>query len=258
MSDSIENTFSLAGKTVLITGGYRGIGLAITEILAAAKANIVIASRNGEACQKVAREMSEQYQIEAVGMKMDICSTEQVDETINAVVQRFDKLDVLVNNSGVDSNQKLFVKMTDEDVNKIMDTNFGGTFRTSRAAAREMMKQKNGKIINVASIAGKIVVAGMAEYCASKAAVRHLTRCMAVELAPYGIQVNTICPGFFYTDMTTEAFSNPDIVNSLTKKTPIKRIGNADELKTTALYLATCPPFVTGTEIFVDGGYSLI
>ena len=242
VSDSVENIFSLVDKTVLITGGYRGIGLAITEIFAAAKANIVIASRNGDACQKVARAISEQYRINAVGMTMDVCNTKQVDETIHEVIRQFDKIDVLVNNSGIDSNQKLFIKMTDEDVNRIMDTNFGGTFRTSRAAAKEMMKQRNGKIINVASIGGKIAIAGMSEYCASKAAVIQLTRCMAVELASYGIQVNAICPGFFHTDMTTEVFSNANIEKSFTSKTPVKRIGNVDELKTTALYLATCPP----------------
>lgn len=258
MECTIDHIFSLKGKTAFITGGYRGIGLAIAEIYAVAGAKLVIASRNGDACRETAAKIGAQYGVDAAGMRLDVCDAKQVDETVAAVMAKFGRIDILVNNAGIDSSQKLFFKMSDDEVNRVMDTNFTGTFRVSRAVAGEMIKQKSGKIINVASMGGKVAIAGMSEYCASKAAVIQLSRVMAVELARYGIQVNSLCPGFFHTEMTAGHFSNPDVVGALSRNTPVKRIGNVDELKTTALYLATCPSFVTGTEIYADGGFSVI
>ena len=257
MIESFETLFSLKGKTALVTGGYKSIGLAMTEVLATAGANIVIAARTGDACMETARRIQTEYGVEAMGLTMDIQNTAQVDEALDAVVQRFGRLDILVSNAGVEGFQKPFVKMTDAEVDSIMSVNFGGTFRLCRAAARVMIRQKAGKIINVSSLAGKKALPLMADYCPSKAAVIQFTRVIALELARYGIQANTLCPGYFYTDMTEKHFSNPQIVDALQKKIPAGRIGQVHELKTATLYLATCPDYVTGTEIHVDGGCAI-
>ncbi len=257
MAESVESLFSLKGKTALITGGYKSIGFAITEVLAAAGADVVIAARKVEACIEAARRIKGEYGVDALGLGLDIRNTSQVDDAIGSIVQKYGKLDIVVNNAGVEGSLKPFVKMTDEEVDNVMDLNFGGTFKVCRAAARVMIGQKSGKIINVSSIAGKKALYVMAEYCASKAAVTQFTRVIALELARYGIQANTLCPGFFYTDMTASEFARPEVEKVTVSKIPVGYIAQVHDLKTAALYLATCPNYVTGTEVYVDGGCSI-
>lgn len=256
--DCLEKLFSLEGKAVLITGGYRGLGLAIAETYADAGANVAIAARNLAGCRSAAENVASTFGVKATAKYIDVNHSKIVDSVVKEVADEFGRIDVLVNSAGISGSQKPVLKMTDEDLDEVMNVDFRGTFLVSRAVAHIMVTQKSGRIINVASIFGKIAVRNMMGYCASKAAVIQLTRVMALELMQHNIQVNALCPGYILTDLNKDFFESDAGKGVVKKAIPINRLGKPDELKSTALYLATCPPFMTGSEIYIDGGHSIV
>jgi len=256
--DIFKRLFSLEGKTAVITGGYKGIGLAIAETFAEAGANIALAARNLAGCQTTAEKINSVHGVKAIGLAMDVNDSKKVDAVVQAVVAEFGRIDILVNSAGISGNEKPVLTMTDEELDDVMNVDFRGTFLTSRAAARIMIKQQSGRIINISSILGKIAARNMAGYCASKAAVIQLTRVMALELMQDNIQVNVLCPGYFLTDFNKDFFESEKGIRFVKKMIPLNRVGQLEELRSTALYLATCPPFMTGSEIYVDGGHTIL
>ncbi len=258
MADELfEKLFSLKGKTAVITGGYRGIGLTIARTLAEAGADVALAARSLSGCLAQADKIKRGYGVRSVGKSMDVCDSMSVDKVIREIYDEFGKIDILVNSAGIPGNEKPVLKMSDEDLDEVMSVNFRGTFFVSRAVARFMVSRKSGKIINVSSILGKISARNMAGYCASKAAVIQLTRVMALELMRDNIQVNALCPGYFLTDLNRDFFESDAGKGMVKKMIPMNRVGQLDELKSTALYLATCPPFMTGAEAYIDGGHTI-
>ena len=256
-SDLLERLFSLKGQVALVTGGYKGIGRMFAETYAEAGADVAIVARNLEGCQAAARDIAEKFGVKAIGRSMDVHDSKVVDSVVQDVMDEFGKIDILVNNAGVTGSERPVLKMSDDDMDDVMNVDFRGVFLTSRAVAKFMVERKSGKIVNVSSILGKIAARNMAGYCASKAAVIQLTRVMALEFIRDNIQVNTLCPGYFLTEFNRDFF-NSDAGKSMIKKMiPINRVGDLDELKSTVLYLATCPAFVTGTEICADGGHTV-
>ena len=149
------------------------------------------------------------------------------------------------------------MKTSDEEFDHVMGGNLRGTFIVSRAVAREMIKAKSGRIINVSSLAAKRAINNMSGYCTSKAAVVHLTRTMARELMRDNIQVNALCPGYFLTEMNRKFFTSETGRKVIKSTMPMRRLGELEELKSTAIYLATCPPFLTGVDLYIDGGQGL-
>ena len=256
--DLFNRLFSLKGKTALITGGYRGIGLEIAKTYAGAGADVALVARNLSKCQTAAKKIADEYGVKAIGKSMDVHDSRAVDIVVQEVMDEFGKIDVLVNSAGVSGNQKLVLEMTDEDLDDVMNVDFRGTFLVSRAVAREMIKHQTGKIINIASLAGKIATPKMSGYCASKAAVIHLTRVMALELMRYNIQVNVLCPGYFLTEFNRDFFESEVGKRVIKKNIPMNRVGRLEELQSTALYLATCPAFMTGAELYIDGGHGIV
>ncbi len=256
-SDLLERLFSLKGKVAFVTGGYKGIGRMFAETYAEAGADVAIVARNLEGCQAAARDIAEKFGVKAIGRSMDVHDSKVVDSVVQEVMDEFGKIDILVNNAGVTGSERPVLKMSDGDMDDAMNVDFRGVFLTSRAVAKFMAERKSGKIINVSSILGKIAARNMAGYCASKAAVIQLTRVMALEFIRDNIQVNTLCPGCFLTEFNRDFFSSDAGKNMIKKMIPINRVGDLDELKSTVLYLATCPAFVTGTEICADGGHSV-
>jgi len=254
----LERLFSLKDKTAIITGGYKGIGKIFAETYAEAGADIAIVARNLEGCRAAAKDIAGKYGIKATGKSMDVHDSIVVNAVVREIINEFGKIDILVNSAGVPGSEKPVLKMSDEDMDDVMNVDFRGTFLVSRAVATEMAKFKYGKIINVSSILGKISSRNMAGYCASKAAVIQLTRVMALELMRDNIQVNALCPGYFLTEFNKDFFES-EAGKKLTKtKIPIGRVGNLDELKSTVLYLATCPAYMTGVDLYVDGGHSIV
>jgi NAD(P)-dependent dehydrogenase (short-subunit alcohol dehydrogenase family) len=254
----LERLFSVHGQIAVLTGGYRGIGLAMAEAYAEAGADTVLLARNLLGCRAAAEEIKKAYGVRAIGKSMDVRDSKSVDKIIQEVVDEFGRIDILVNCAGIPGSEKPVLKMTDEDLDEVMNVDFRGTFLVSRAVAQVMVKQKSGKIINVASAMGKIVARNMSGYAASKAAVIQLTRVMALELMRDNVQVNALCPGYFVTDFNRDFFRSEMGKAVIKKMVPINRVGQLDELKSTALYLATCPPFLTGSEIYVDGGHTIV
>jgi NAD(P)-dependent dehydrogenase (short-subunit alcohol dehydrogenase family) len=259
MSDSIfHRLFSLKGKTALVTGGYKGIGRLFADTYAEAGADVAVVARNVEGCQRAARDIREKFKVKCLGKVMDVRRAEEVNRVVQEVIDEFGKIDILVNSAGISGSQKSVLKMTDEDMDDIMTVDFRGIFLTSRVIAKHMSKNKSGKIINISSILGKLAARNMSGYCASKAAVIQLTKVLALELIRDNVQVNALCPGYFLTEFNREFFDSDAGKSLIQKMIPINRVGNLEELKSTALYLATCPAFFTGAEIYVDGGHTIV
>jgi NAD(P)-dependent dehydrogenase (short-subunit alcohol dehydrogenase family) len=257
-SELLERLFSLKGKTALITGGYKGIGRAIAETYAEAGADVAVVARNLHGCEEAAREIAGKYGVKAVGKSLDVNDSKKVDGVVQEIAGGLGRIDILVNSAGIPGSEKPVLKMTDEDMDEVMNVDFRGTFLVSRAVAQVMVRQKGGKIINVSSILGKIAARNMAGYCASKAAVIQLTRVMALELMRDNIQVNALCPGYILTEFNRDFFASEAGQGLVKKMIPLNRVGTPDELKSTALYLAKCPPFLTGAEVYIDGGHTII
>jgi NAD(P)-dependent dehydrogenase (short-subunit alcohol dehydrogenase family) len=259
MSDAMfQRLFSLKGKTALITGGYKGIGRLFADTYAEAGADVAVAARNLEGCQRAAADIRGHFKVKTLGKAMDVHSADEVNHVVQEVVDEFGKIDILVNSAGVSGSQKPVIEMTDEDMDDIMAVDFRGIFLTSRAVARHMSNNKSGRIINISSILGKLAARNMSGYCASKAAVIQLTKVMALELMRNNVQVNVLCPGYFLTEFNREFFNSDSGKNLIQKMIPINRVGNLEELRSTALYLATCPAFLTGVEICIDGGHTIV
>jgi NAD(P)-dependent dehydrogenase (short-subunit alcohol dehydrogenase family) len=257
-SELLERLFSLKGKTALVTGGYKGIGRAIAETYAEAGADVAVVARNLLGCQEAAREIAATFGVKAVGKSLDVNDSKMVDRVVQEIVGELGRIDILVNSAGIPGSEKPVLKMTDTDMDEVMNVDFRGTFLVSRAVAQVMIKQKAGKIVNVSSILGKIAARNMAGYCASKAAVIQLTRVMALELLRDNIQVNALCPGYILTEFNRDFFESEAGKGLVKKMIPLNRVGTLDELKSTALYLATCPTFMTGAELYIDGGHTII
>ncbi len=248
----------LEGKVAIVTGGYKGIGEAFTRAYAKSKAIVAICGRTKEEVEKKANDLSLKYDTTIVGYKVDVSKREEVKYMVKDVIERFGKIDILVNSAGVSGIQKPFWEMTDEDFDFVFNINFKGALYFSQEAAKYMIKQGSGKIINVASIAGKLVLKYLMPYSVSKAALIHLTKVMAIELMKYNIQVNAVLPGYFLTDMNRGFFETEQGKAFIERYIPIRRVGLPEELESTAIYLATCPSFLTGCEIVIDGGQTLI
>ena len=249
--------FDLTGKVAIITGGYQGIGRGIAEGLAEAGSDVVICARNydrcAEACSGIAKLGGKTLPI-----RCDISKSEEVKKLVSETVNEMGKIDILVNNAGVGGSEKPIIEMSDEDWDHAVDIDLRGAFLCTREAAKEMIKQGGGKIINVSSIAAFIAMANMSAYCASKGGLLQLTKVMALEFIPYNIQVNALCPGYFLTPMNRKFFESEVGQKIIRKNIPMGRLGNPEELKGTAIYLASsATDFMTGSGIVIDGGQLL-
>lgn len=252
----IREMFDLTGKVAIVTGGGKGIGLKMAEGLAEAGAHLVLCSRKVENCQKAAEELA-RLGAKARAFKCDVKSPGDVQAVVESAVKEFGRVDILVNNSGVNWGA------SPEDYplegwQKVMDTNMTGAFLFSQAAGRAMIRQKGGSIINIASIMG---ITGMESdaadaiaYSASKGALIAFTKDLAAKWAKYNIRVNAVAPGWFPTDMSNWVLEHHG--KKLLAHIPMGRWGDGDELKGAAVYLASpASAYVTGAVLAVDGGY---
>jgi 2-deoxy-D-gluconate 3-dehydrogenase len=239
----------------VVTGSSRGLGRAIALALAEAGADVALAARSKKDLEDTAR-LVRQAGRRALVVPTDVARYPEVEALMARAVRELGRLDVVVNNSGVAKVAPL-VEMTPEDWRFMVDVNLGGVFNGCRAAAAHLIAQKSGKVINVASVLGQVGLPGYTVYAATKGGVIALTRTLGVEWARHGIQVNAIAPGWFATDMTDPAFSDPKISERLTRDVPMRRIGRPEEIGPLAVYLASAASgFMTGQTIFLDGGHS--
>ena len=239
-------------KVAVITGAARGIGKAIELKFASQGYHVVINYRGSEEKANAVKEQCIALGVEALTYQGDVSHYQEMEDMMKAVMEKFGRIDVLVNNSGITKDQ-LLLKMDSESFMDVIDVNLKGTFNTIKAVSRIMMKQKSGVIINMSSVIGEIGNAGQANYAASKAGVLGLTKSIAKEFAPRHIRVNAIAPGFIATDMT-------DVLNEQTKENilqaiPLKSLGEAEDVANVAYFLASDDAkYITGQVINVDGG----
>ena len=242
------------GKIVIVTGGARGIGKAVTERFHAGGASVAIVGRNEEAAKAFAAELSARG-AKCAGYGCDVANGAQIDAMVDAVIKDFGKLDVLVNNAGV-TQDGLVVRMTDEAWNNVIQTNLTGAFQLLRAAARIMLRARSGCIVNVSSVVGLIGNAGQANYCAAKAGLIGLTKSAAREFAGRGVRVNAVAPGLVETDMTAKL--NDEQKKMLLTSVPLGRIGAIGDIAGAVAFLASDDAaYITGQVLSVDGGMSM-
>lgn len=248
--------FSLDGKVALVTGAARGIGRACALACAAAGADVVIGVRNVEAVADLVAELKTTGG-RVLAVTMDIADSSQIAEAVAEAVAAFGKIDVLVNNVGV-APGNLAELVEEKDLDQILDVNIKGTFLVTQTVARHMIEQKSGRIINISSQAGTVTLRGESLYCMSKAAINHLTRCLAAEWAQYGITVNTVSPTFIWSDSTRPVLADPDFYARTVGHIPLGRIGDTDDVVGAVVYLASpAASLVTGANLLVDGGWSV-
>ena len=242
-------------KTALVTGASRGIGKAIA--LQLPKKGFAVAINYGRSAEE-ANAIKTQIENEggqAILLQGDVSSTEDVDRMFATIKEVWGQLDVLVNNAGI-TRDGLIMKMKEEDFDAVLNTNLKGTFHTIRHSARQMLKQKSGKIINISSVSGVMGNAGQANYAASKAGVIGLTKTMARELASRGITVNAVAPGFIETEMT-EVLSD-SVKEHVCEQIPLGRFGKAEDVAELVAFLASEKGnYITGQVLCVDGGMSI-
>jgi len=245
---------SFANKIVLVTGGARGIGKAITERFHAGGASVAIVGRNAEAATALASELSARG-AKCIGYGCDVAHGAQIDATVESVLKDFGKLDILVNNAGV-TQDGLVVRMTDEAWSNVINTNLTGAFQLLRAAARFMLRARSGCIVNVSSVVGLIGNAGQANYCAAKAGLLGLTKSAAREFAGRGVRVNAVAPGLVETDMTAKL--NDDQRKLLLAGVPLGRAGTVADIAGAVCFLASDDAaYITGQVLSVDGGMAM-
>ncbi|MBD3330224.1 glucose 1-dehydrogenase [Candidatus Peregrinibacteria bacterium] len=247
--------FNLKNKTAIITGSRRGIGKGIAEVFAEAGANIVISDIDLEDTKKTADEIADKYKVKTLALKCDVSNSSDVTNLLKKTIKEFKKVDIVVNNAGIFEPME-FTKYSEKDWDKTININLKGVFLCSQEALKYMKKQKYGKIINIASIAGLVGYLGAASYCASKGAIINLTRELALEFANSNININAIAPGAIETPMTDFIKDDKKVMEQTLAGIPLKRIGKPKDIGYAACYLASDESsYVTGHTLVVDGGW---
>ena len=251
--EALQETASkrLSGQVAIVTGASRGIGRSIALALAAEGANVVVnyASSSTAADQVVADITA--MGSEAIALQADVSKADQVDALFSAVMEKWGRIDVLVNNAGI-TRDTLLLRMKPEDWQAVIDLNLTGVFLCTRAASKIMLKQRSGRIVNITSVAGQMGNPGQANYSAAKAGVIGFTKTVAKELASRGVTVNAVAPGFIATDMTSGLNNTDEILKFI----PLGRYGQPEEVAGLVKFLAADPAaaYITGQVMNVDGG----
>jgi 3-oxoacyl-[acyl-carrier protein] reductase len=245
-----ETQQQLRDQVAIVTGASRGIGRAIALALASEGANVVVNyATSSTAADAVVAEIA-QMGSSAIALKADVSQVEEVDAMLSEVADKWGRVDILVNNAGI-TRDTLLLRMKPEDWKAVIDLNLTGVFLCTRAVSKMMLKQKSGRIINIASVAGQMGNPGQANYSAAKAGVIGFTKTIAKEVASRGITVNAVAPGFISTDMTKDLKSE-----EILKFIPLGRYGKAEEVAGLVRFLAADPAaaYITGQTMNVDGG----
>ena len=247
--------FELTGKTAVVTGGSRGIGRAICLKLAGQGANIVLNYAGNAAAAEETRAACEALGVRALAVQGDVAEPAACNALIDTAIEAFGQVDILVCNAGI-TRDNLLMRMSDEEFQKVIDTNLKGTFHCMRAVIRPMMKKRRGRIISISSVVGLMGNAGQINYAASKAGVIGMTRSLAREVASRGITVNAVAPGFIRTDMT-DVLSDA-VKEGILHSIPLGKLGEAEDVANTVLFLASDEAaYITGQVLSVDGGMAM-
>ena len=252
--------FDLSGQVAVVTGASTGLGLQMAKAFASQGANLVLLARREQRLQENAQALTKEFGVEVMAIKCDITVTDEVKGAVEAVLKRFGRVDILVNNAGTGAIGNA-EDITDEQFMHEVNVDLFGTFICAREFGRVMLNASYGRIINIASMYGLVgnMIAGSAPYHAAKGGVVNLTRALAAEWGKHGITVNSICPGYFYTELTTATLDSDYFQDMAKRSIPLGRYGREGELDTCALFLASpMSSYVNGQNIAVDGGFTCV
>lgn len=248
--------FDLSGRSAIITGGSKGLGLAMAAGLASAGANVMLVSRNLEEGEKAAEEISKSYRVKAVAFQADVIKENQTLAMAKSAMDTFGRIDILINSAGINIRGAID-ELTLEDFQKVMDINVTGTWLCCRAVTPYMKSAKSGSIINLASTLGLVGLANRTPYTSSKGAVVQMTRALGLEFAPFNINVNAICPGPFLTEMNMPIADTEEGKKFIVGATALGRWGELKEIQGAALFLASdAGKYMVGSMLTVDGGWT--
>ena len=259
-SSKVSERFDISGKVAIVTGGASGIGRAIALALAESGANVVIADRALDGAEEMAREI-ESAGGKAIATKTDVTDSKEVEQMVQRTIEKFGKIDILINNAGIIARSSV-MDMTEEELDRTFEVNLKGVVLCSQAVARHMIEQKSGKIVNMgSSLSSRASVCnlsgGGADYCASKAAVQAFTRALAMELGPYGINVNAVAPGTTNTPMHEGLWEMATIY--FQNSVPLGRLAEPEDIADVVVFLVTdAARFITGQTIHVNGGQIMV
>ena len=246
---------ALVGKTAIITGSTRGIGYGIAKAMADEGAKIIVVSRKPQDCRRVAEELSSQGS-DALGIAADVPCQQDIDNLISQVQKYSGRIDILVNNAGT-AITKRAEEITEEEWDRVINLDLKSSFFCAQAVGKEMIKQRAGKIINIASILGLVGEKMVLPYCVAKGGVIQMTRALALEWAKYNIQVNALCPGYVLTDINAAELQKEKNFKYITGKIPAGRLGTVDDIAGAVVFLASSSAdFMTGQVMTVDGGWT--
>ncbi len=248
--------FDLSGKAAIITGGSKGLGLAMAAGLASAGARVMLVNRNADEGTQAANELSQDFGIQAISFAADITDQQQTEAMAQAAMDAFGQIDILINSAGINIRGAID-EVTPDDFNKVMNVNVNGTWLCCRAVTPFMKQVSRGKIINVASTLGLVGLANRTPYTASKGAVVQMTRALALELAPFNINVNAICPGPFLTEMNLPIADTEESKKFVVGATALGRWAELREIQGAAIFLASdAASYMVGSILTVDGGWT--
>ena len=247
--------FDLTGRVAIMTGAGRGLGRTMALALAAAGADLALASRTTTELESLVEEV-EALGRRAIAVPTDVTSPEACEAMVRTTIDRLDRLDILVNNAGTNV-RKPALEITPDEFDFVIQTNLKGYFNGARAAGPHFVAQGSGKIINLSSILGSVALPNQAAYASSKGAIDQLTKVLAIEWANAGVQVNSLAPTYFETDLTRPLYEDPERKAFIEDRTPMGRWGQPHELAGAVIFLASsASDFVTGQTILVDGGWT--
>ncbi len=248
--------FDLTGKSAIITGGSKGLGLAMAAGLASAGANLMLVNRNAAEGAQAAEEIRADFGVKAISFAADITDVAQTEAMVKAALEAFGQVDILINSAGINIRGAID-EITPEDFNKVMEVNVTGTWLCCRAVTPAMKKAGKGSIINLASTLGLVGLSNRTPYTSSKGAVVQMTRALALELAPFNINVNAICPGPFLTEMNLPIADTEEGKKFVVGATALGRWGHLREIQGAAIFLASeAATFMVGSMLTVDGGWT--
>ena len=246
----------LEGKVALITGAAKGIGKACALALADAGADIVLGLRDKSTERELTEEIRKMGR-QVLPLQMDVSKMEQIKDAVIESMDHFRHIDILVNNAGIGAPNQA-EDVNEEDFDETIRVNLKGTFFTAQTVGREMIKQKSGRIINISSQAGFVALETESIYCMTKAAISHLTKCLALEWAKYNIMVNAVAPTFVRTPGTRKWLENERFLESVVKRIPLGRVGEAEEVAGPVVFLASpAASLITGATLMIDGGWTI-
>ena len=251
----MKDLFDLSGKVAIVTGTSRGLGQYFATALARAGADLVITSRKLSALTEFKKEI-ESLGRKALPVQLDVLSQSDIENMVRVAVKEYGKIDILVNNAGMNI-RKPTTEVTQQDWDAVLDTNLKGSFFCTQAVAKEMIKRKYGRIINIGSCTCVFGMEGIAAYCASRGAILSMTRTLAAEWGKYGVTVNVLAPGWFKTAQNAVLYENKDWVNYITSRIPLNRVGQPHDLDGAVVFLASdASEYITGQMLLIDGGFT--